>query len=698
MSSTGAASAAHASFKFFESELCRFENEFQKLCSVYPGKYRDWTRSEVDLAKKAIRGIKWSSLAPVVRVLKSSSRDPIYLVKIDDPQQEASSVDFNGLKVVFVSSRVLDRPIEYERTSELTHTLTHELMHFYIWAQYGRDYHLGPFWQSVARATDWTSRRRYHSLSSIDELREAFRISRHMIQSGHKQEALKLDSRVARKYGFPSLYATTQIEEFVAETLTYLIYDSAFATELSDTVYDLIAGTEFGLLLKQKKEVVGHGFAARAVTRNFDFVGRLLLDSQPLCTVFILQHGKAVTAKHCVRRMIETLKLQKDKVLFSPNYVTLEFQPHDRTDAISIAGVQLKSISVDPGPNDWAYIEYDADRTNGVIRVPKIVPTTLASQTKGQNVFSVGYALPQKVRTSERLLSTGKTTGRVGSIAGLLSDYSGQLFEATIPGWNLASGSPLFEGVPDASNSIGDQPLRLVGILSHTFDLTAAGGINPQAIQSDFWGFWTKTNFSAVPRTPEETRAVGFRVLSSETLFSTPTQKYRFPLSIFIVSGIGWSREHVISNLNRTREILKQCDIEPSPVRIETIEPPLGHNDFSVPSDQEIAALLTKEQKPALFFMGGQKASQAYGDEFADGSERKVLMWTAWISQSILAPAYQASIPKAYDPVAHLLCDCGHTESLQPNLLSGERTKLSDHLTPEQCESFKRSPFVLERL
>ncbi len=681
-------------FEFFNTSNCKKNPEFQTLCSVYPDLYRDWTSSEVISMKKALAQIKWGFMGPVLRALKAASKGPIYLVKLDDPQMEAASQNFNGQKVIFISTRLLSEDIQYTGSSEKTHTLTHELLHFYLSLKYGKDYYLSPFWVAARKATDWTSAHKSHYLSRTSEINKIFSQTRDMIVSGKKQQALELDTQTAQKIGFPSLYATTQIEEFVVEVLTYLIYNPSLSEQLSDSVYQFIKRTEFRFLLKPKANVQAIESQNRNLTENFEFVGRMLFQSQPLCTIFILNHGQALTAKHCFRQMVQGQKLL---TLIGPNYVTLEFYSQDKAEPISITGTQIKSISEISGSNDWALILYEPSLTLGKIKIPKFDLTSKNFQQPGQKVFSVGYSLPQKARETSRLFSYGETTGRSGEISSLLPHYLGQLYESTLPGWYLASGSPIFEATGDLKALAPDQTLKLVGILSHTFDLTEKGEVDLSAIRTDFWGPWTKTNFSALPEDITSVKS-GYKTDSIEFLYSKPQEKYFFPLSIFMVKGTGWTREQVMSQINRTREILKQCQIEPSPVRLEVIEPPFGHTQYTRPHDVEIVSTLPESLKPALFFMGADNTSEVYTSNIAEGSPMAPLMWTGWISQIIMTPAYQSSIPRSYNPVAHevahLLCDCGHTESRNPNLLSDEITLLNDHLTEEQCESFKKSSFM----
>jgi hypothetical protein len=487
---------------------------------VYPNKYRSWNTDEVLSVQKSIKNIYWKSLDPLVKTIKESTKYPIYIAKVEDDSLEASSEIFDDKMVLFLSNRLLKTDTQYHFSSEKTHTITHELMHFYINIKYRRDYFLGEFWIKLVKATDWSSARDAHYLTRTDTISQAFKRKHDLIQLGKKSEALNIDIAVARGYGFPSLYSMTKIEEFVAELYTYLIYDPHLSDELSQSIYDFVKTTEFGNLLKSRLPVSHPPTeSVRTITKSYEFVGRMFLESQPTCTVFLIAHGKAVTAKHCFKQIFKnSASLPQMKNSFSPlfketrisdetkithpAYISLEFYSQKFPDPILITGLQIESFYADSGQNDWAYIDYDPKVTEGLLKIPKIELSTLKETKADDSIYSVGYFLPQKVQTQNRFISRGVTTGLTGSLEKILPEYEGILQDSTLPGWYLASGSPIFRGQPD-QNDDQNSPIELLGILSHTFEVLEDGSLDNTLLKKDFWGNWTKANFSLVPSNKE---------------------------------------------------------------------------------------------------------------------------------------------------------------------------------------------------
>lgn len=173
--------------------------------------------------------------------------------------------------------------------------------------------------------------------------------------------------------------------------------------------------------------------------------------------------------------------------------------------------------------------------------------------------------------------------------------------------------------------------------------------------------------------------------------------QYFFPLNLYYQSSTGWTPETINPHISRVQAIFQKCKMTASPIRFIPLNLPASHTEFRSPLDQEIAQMVSPLEKPAIFFLGGSERPQAYGDEFAEGSPRAILTWTAWISPLIhtsLSPLVSPLYDSVAHEVAHILCDCGHRDVPEKNLLS-ERIELrSDDLTTEQCEKFRESVFV----
>jgi hypothetical protein len=172
---------------------------------------------------------------------------------------------------------------------------------------------------------------------------------------------------------------------------------------------------------------------------------------------------------------------------------------------------------------------------------------------------------------------------------------------------------------------------------------------------------------------------------------------YVFPLNLYYQSSTGWTPENIEPHLKRVQAIFLHCDMTASPIRFIPLNLPPSHTEFGAPLDQEIAQMASPLAKPAIFFLGGSSTPQAYGDEFAEGSPRSILTWTAWISPLIhtsLSPLVSPSYDSVAHEVAHILCNCGHRDVPEKNLLSERIEFRSAELTTTQCEKFRESAFV----
>ena len=211
------------------------------------------------------------------------------------------------------------------------------------------------------------------------------------------------------------------------------------------------------------------------------------------------------------------------------------------------------------------------------------------------------------------------------------------------------------------------------------------------------------TTLPCSAQTAADWTARGFKnVVVENATFAAPTVKLRhaFPLHIVISRQTAWDRAKVLARIARVREIYEQCQMTADPVQLVTVDPPMGYTDRTPPHDADMADMLPKGVKPTLFFLTGPGSGEAYGDDFAPGSARKNLIWTAWLGEDIESQAYKAARDASYEPVAHeiahMLCNCGHVEDGSRNILASDAGLVNDRIAPAQCAQFRRSILVKE--
>ena len=231
---------------------------------------------------------------------------------------------------------------------------------------------------------------------------------------------------------------------------------------LSLTLAIVSASTAFSVTPERRPDTSGRFAFVGFGTYRTGFGGEI-----PLCTYSIVKHGLLLTAKHCFTHVgspSNPAQVKNLKVTF-PGLV-------------SLSGGDLKDIVLDPGPNDLAYVTYEAARTAALISLP---PMRIATALPSLDTPLLMPGFPNAPAALRKLIVSQPCTlnGRHGTFPPKPKDagYEGELWEMACPAWRGQSGSPLIEVV--------EEGLVIHGVLTHTFQVKADGAIDPAVIQSD---------------------------------------------------------------------------------------------------------------------------------------------------------------------------------------------------------------------
>lgn len=217
----------------------------------------------------------------------------------------------------------------------------------------------------------------------------------------------------------------------------------------------------------------------RDVGDDYPWVGQLSRFGQPSCSVWILRHGVAVTARHCFTHQ----NMDEAEANAEINYFRLRFGTSNKP--VIVGGSQIRKIQFDSGSNDIVFFLYDAKATQTIPLKSHVVLDPLPADTK---VNLLGYPNAG----SKRVISENcRTTGYRGSFPPHEQDsgYEGVFEDTTCAGWFGVSGGVFF-GI----DTNGD--ILLYGVVTHTFDILADGSLDPEFIKQDQFGNYSTTMFS----------------------------------------------------------------------------------------------------------------------------------------------------------------------------------------------------------
>jgi hypothetical protein len=208
---------------------------------------------------------------------------------------------------------------------------------------------------------------------------------------------------------------------------------------------------------------------------KFFAVGLVTYENMHRCTATIIKHGVALTAKHCFQTdEIEQGNLRK---------LGLNFRYASDNDVapLFVHGNQIKKIIFDGSSNDIAYILYEPSATSR-LKLDLPLAKNPSSPAKAALTAIVGFPVEEKITPQfPKVVSKDCSfTGKSGYIKPPENDsgYDGLLFETTCEGWSGMSGGPSIAFT-------GSKGSEIIGVVTHTFHLTATGEIDNSQIKAD---------------------------------------------------------------------------------------------------------------------------------------------------------------------------------------------------------------------
>ena len=204
------------------------------------------------------------------------------------------------------------------------------------------------------------------------------------------------------------------------------------------------------------------------------------------CTGTILDHGVVLTARHCfdngLEKNIENIELEVDASLSHPKLTI----------------TNISSLNFDSGNNDFAWLIYNKDQSIVRTDLQKIELDRDHIPTEGDPLSLIGFPVTDSGKLLKLVTRPCIRLKRQGEILPLPKDpgYLGIFYDTNCIAWRGNSGGPLFSMKTGAS---GQEIHKLVGIVTHTFDVTALGSILESALSKDEFGTYVKTvNFSSI--------------------------------------------------------------------------------------------------------------------------------------------------------------------------------------------------------
>ncbi|MBD63615.1 MAG: hypothetical protein CME62_00275 [Halobacteriovoraceae bacterium] len=217
----------------------------------------------------------------------------------------------------------------------------------------------------------------------------------------------------------------------------------------------------------------------------------------------------------------------------------------------------------------------------------------------------------------------------------------------------------------------------------------------------------TEENINSIEDEQNKWNEAGF--ISTEISFlkqheiypTLPEEKFTHSINLNLVQFInnGWTKEQVVSTIQRTADIYAQCGIKVNQVKFIQTTAVEDQVDISFQKDEDarLASMAPTTERPLVFYIRSNIEDEnafAWPRRMAPLPRRN----TAFITSQVNNSQYQELRDDGYSAtaheLAHLYCDCPHEESSTKNLLAGDVEYLSRDLTPAQCQIFKLSPLI----
>ena len=201
------------------------------------------------------------------------------------------------------------------------------------------------------------------------------------------------------------------------------------------------------------------------------------------CSGVIVRHGLFLTAKHCVAWTRGVAK--PDLRLSFPAKGT---EGAER-DEIHVEKEAISAVELVDG-HDLAIIRYDAAVTEK--KVPLAVEKVADDRPPvGATLLLISYPSNRTAEPIRVVSPPCHTKNLFGPMSGALaSTYEGSLLGTDCIAWWGSSGAPVF--LADADHP--DQPLELLGVVSHSFDVDEKGNPLPGILGSDQFGEYAESS------------------------------------------------------------------------------------------------------------------------------------------------------------------------------------------------------------
>jgi hypothetical protein len=234
--------------------------------------------------------------------------------------------------------------------------------------------------------------------------------------------------------------------------------------------------------------VIPSATPSRDLTSDYPWVGLILYQDQLRCTGTVLKPGIILTARHCFDNGAgKDLKA-----------ITVRFNKKNKDKEETLTITRITSLDFDSAEADLAWLQYDQQETASWSEIARPAIDRTKIPTAATPLVVVGYPTTADGRLVKVLTRNCRRLAKEGTIGPLPRDpgYLGTLYDTDCFAWKGNSGGPFFT-IKSKGNSF--ELDQLIGVVTHTFDLTLQGDILSSALGKDQFGTFVKTvNFTSI--------------------------------------------------------------------------------------------------------------------------------------------------------------------------------------------------------
>ena len=191
-----------------------------------------------------------------------------------------------------------------------------------------------------------------------------------------------------------------------------------------------------------------------------------------------------------------------------------------------------------------------------------------------------------------------------------------------------------------------------------------------------------------------------------------PDFAHRLPLTLVILDKTNWTEARALRHVRKTAVIFAACKIELGPITLARGRGPDGMHDIdmnalaegsNIPLDVvDLAARAPASAPwPRVFFVGRLEGDDALARAYRRGAvDDKNLpqfpyMNSAWVSyQAHWRERSEKGYSSLAHELAHVLCECGHTDGETRHLLHGKRNFLGTKILDSDCAKMTSSSLL----